>query len=122
MARVATTHDAFNAIAEPRRRQLLELLAGRSMPVSEIVLHLGWPQPMVSKHLGVLRQVGLVRTERKSRQRIYQTNAAPLKAVHDWTRFFERFWGTQLHNIKARAEARAREANEKTKPKPEHRP
>src|SRR4051794_20225467 len=108
MARAPTTFDAFNAIAEPRRRQILELLAGRRMAVNDIVGRLGWPQPMVSKHLGVLRQGGLVRVTRESRQKVYEMNAEPLKAVHEWTRHFEQFWGSQLQRIKARAEAAAR--------------
>ena len=117
MARAPSTSDAFNAIAEPRRRQILEMLAGREMPVNDLVSRLDWPQPMVSKHLRVLRKVGLVRVQRRSRQKVYQMNAQPLKDVYDWTRLFEKFWGTHLQNIKARAEAKAVESsNQKEKP------
>ena len=116
MARASTTLDVFNAIAEKRRRRLLEVLSDRPMAVTEIVLRLGWPQPMVSKHLSVLRKVGLVEVQRQSRQKIYAMNAEPLKAIHDWTKFFERFWGRQLQSIKERAEAKARQArDEQTK-------
>lgn len=107
MARAATTLDPFNAIAEARRRTLLELLAGQKMEVNQIVVSLGWPQPMVSKHLGVLKQVGLVKVERKSRKMIYELNAAPLKSIHEWVGFFERFWDDHLQRIKARAESKA---------------
>lgn len=102
--------DAFNAIAEVKRRELLEILADQPLAVNDIVGRLGWPQPMVSKHLGVLREVGLVQVERQSRRKIYSMNAEPLKAVHEWTRHFERFWGRHLQSIKARAEAKARAA------------
>lgn len=107
MPRAATTHDAFNAIAEPRRRRLIEALAGRRMTVTEIVVALGWPQPTVSKHLGVLRQVGLVRVEQRARERIYELDAGPLREVHAWAAHFERFWDDHLSRIKRRAEDRA---------------
>lgn len=108
MARAATTFDVFNAIAEERRRELLDLLTRGRLAVSEIVARLRWPQPMVSKHLGVLREVGLVRVEAVSRQKFYSLNAEPLKSVHEWARTFEPFWDQHLKNIKARAEAKAR--------------
>jgi DNA-binding transcriptional ArsR family regulator len=111
MARAATTLDPFNAIAEPKRRMVLEALAiGGEQPVNELVLNLGWPQPMVSKHLGVLRQVGLVEASERGRERIYRINGDRLRPVHEWTATFERFWSDHFDNIKRRAES-------KTKPK-----
>lgn len=109
MARAPTTSDVFNAIAEPRRRQILDML-GSSGPVAVgvIVTTLGLPQPTVSKHLGVLREVGLVSVERQGQSRVYQLNAQEIKAVHDWTSTFERFWTHHLDRIKQRAEAKAR--------------
>ncbi len=92
MARAKTTEDAFNAISEPKRRQLLEALGGKELSVNELVERLGWPQPTVSKHLGVLKQVGLVSERREGRQRLYRINAEQLKPVHDWVTPFERFW------------------------------
>lgn len=108
MPRAPASFDAFTAIAEPRRRRLLEVLAGRRMPVTDIMLELHWPQPMVSKHLSVLRQVGLVRVERHKRQKVYEMNADPLQAVHTWAGGFEKFWDRQLRRIKQRAEAQPR--------------
>lgn len=107
MARTATTSDAFNAIAEPKRRAVLGALAGGERTVTGIVELLGWPQPQVSKHLGVLRQVGLVSYRRNGRERLYSVNGAQLKTIHDWTAMFEKFWQRQLDQIKAHAEARA---------------
>lgn len=107
MPRAATTSDAFNAIAEPRRRQILVLLADDERPVTEIVERLRLPQPSVSKHLGVLRRVGLVSQRRDGRQILYRTNAAKLKPIHEWARHFERYWTTQLDRIKERAERRS---------------
>ena len=92
MARTPTTFDPFNAVAEPKRRQVLELLGARELSVNEIVEKLGWTQPMVSKHLGVLKQVGLVSERRVGRQRIYRVNAERLKPIFDWVTPFERFW------------------------------
>jgi len=91
MARAATTLDPFNAVAEPKRRQVLETLAYDEMPVSDLVGRLGWPQPMVSKHLSVLKEVGLVTMRRDGRQRLYQVNGEKLKTIHDWAQTFERF-------------------------------
>jgi DNA-binding transcriptional ArsR family regulator len=109
MARAPTTADVFNAIAEPRRRQILDLLAAMGpVAVGVIVASLGLPQPAVSKHLGVLREVGLVSVEKQGQSRVYQLNAQEIKAVHDWTRTFERFWTHHLDRIKQRAEALAR--------------
>lgn len=107
MARTATTLDAFNAVAEPKRRQILAVLGGRRMTVTQLVDELHWPQPMVSKHLAVLRQVGLLKVERHSRQKVYEMDATPLKTIHDWTRQFEQLWDEHLLRIKARAEAKA---------------
>ncbi len=107
--RQATTLDPFNAVAEPKRRQLLGTLAQREMPVNDIICELGWPQAMVSKHLAVLRQVGLVTVRRDGRQRIYNVNADNLKPIHDWVKTFERFWDHQIDRIKQRAEAAAKQ-------------
>jgi DNA-binding transcriptional ArsR family regulator len=109
MARAATTLDAFNAVAEPKRRQVLETLAYGEMPVSDLVVRLGWPQPMVSKHLGVLKEVGLVTARREGRQRLYQVNGEQLKTIYDWTKMFEKFWSHQLLRIKERAERKSKE-------------
>jgi DNA-binding transcriptional ArsR family regulator len=105
MARAATTSDPFNAVAEPRRRQILTFLAADERQVGEIVVAVGLDQPSVSKHLGVLRRVGLVRVRRNGRHRLYRTNAEALKPMHDWTETFERFWRHQLQRIKERAES-----------------
>ena len=92
MARAATTTDAFNAVAEPRRRQILEALAHGERPVNDLVARLDMSQPQVSKHLRVLRQVGLVEAREEGRQRLYRLNGHPLKPIHDWVREFERSW------------------------------
>jgi DNA-binding transcriptional ArsR family regulator len=105
MARAATTSDPFNAVAEPRRRQILTFLASDERQVGEIVLAVGLDQPSVSKHLGVLRRVGLVHMRRNGRHRLYRTNAAAIKPVYDWTETFERYWRHQLQRVKERAEA-----------------
>lgn len=107
MARAPTTLDTFSAIAEPKRRRVLESLAVGERPVNDLVLSLGWPQPMISKHLGVLKEVGLVRVRRAGRQRLYSVNGPALKPIHDWTKTFERFWTHQLDRIKERAERKA---------------
>jgi DNA-binding transcriptional ArsR family regulator len=99
MARAPTTHDPFNAIAEPKRRQLLEALGPAERSVSDLVEHLGWPQPMVSKHLAVLKQVGLVHERRAGRQRLYRLNAAQLKPIHDWIQPFQRLWADRLDRL-----------------------
>src|SRR5271163_3414787 len=103
MARAATTSDAFNALAEPNRRAILSYLAARERPVGDIVAELRLEQPAVSKHLRVLRDVGLVHVRREGRQKLYRTNAEAIKPLHDWTRTFERFWQRQLIRIKERA-------------------
>jgi DNA-binding transcriptional ArsR family regulator len=117
MARSATTSDAFNAVAEPRRRQILDLLAGGERPVNGVVASLGLTQPQVSKHLRVLRKVGLVAVRGNGQQRLYRLNADRLKPIHDWVCTFERFWDHQLDRIKQRAERKAiDQSTEKTKP------
>jgi DNA-binding transcriptional ArsR family regulator len=106
MARAATTSDAFNAVAEPRRREILTLLVAREHAVNEIVLALRIDQPSVSKHLRVLRDVGLVRMRCDGRQKFYQTNAEAIRPLHEWTGTFARYWAHQLRRIQQRAEAR----------------
>ena len=111
------TSDVFSAIAEPRRRQIIELLSrGRGLAVGTIVLSLGLPQPAVSKHLGVLRKVGVVTVTKQGQQRVYQLQAEKLKVVHDWVKTFEGLWDYQLDRIKERAEQRAREQSESPAP------
>jgi len=104
MARAATTLDAFSAIAEPRRREILSYLALEERPVQEIAATLGMEQPSVSKHLRVLRDVGLVRMRQEGRRKLYRTNAEAIKPLHEWTGTFERYWRHQLSGIKQRAE------------------
>jgi DNA-binding transcriptional ArsR family regulator len=104
MARAATTSDAFNAVAEPRRRDILDYLAASERPVSDIVEALAIAQPSVSKHLRVLRDVGLVDVRRDGRQVFYRTNVQAIRPLHEWTRQFERYWRHQLTRIKERAE------------------
>lgn len=130
MPRAATTTDAFNAIAEPRRREIIDVLAhdaGRPFAVNELVERLGIPQPAVSKHLGVLRKVGLVTVGKDGQRRLYRLNAEELKPVHDWVKAFERYWDHQIDRIRERAERKAaqRSLHEKAQkqqhphPKPE---
>jgi DNA-binding transcriptional ArsR family regulator len=108
MPRATTTSDVFNAIAEPRRRQIIELLSQhRNLAVGAIVLALGLPQPAVSKHLGVLREVGLVSVNKQGQSRVYELNHEQLKPVYEWVKAFERHWDHQLDRIRARAEQRA---------------
>ncbi|MGB7158852.1 MAG: metalloregulator ArsR/SmtB family transcription factor [Tepidisphaeraceae bacterium] len=111
MPRAPTTLDPFNAVAEPKRRRVLELLAETEgeMPVNDIVSSLRWPQPMVSKHLGVLKDVGLVMVREDGRQRFYRINGEALRPIHDWAKTFERFWTRQLIRIKERAERMAKQ-------------
>jgi DNA-binding transcriptional ArsR family regulator len=106
MARAATTSDAFNAVAEPRRREILNYLALQERPVGDIVATLRLEQPSVSKHLRVLRDVGLVHVRRDGRQKLYRTNAEAIRPLHEWTSKFERFWQHQLSRIKERAEGK----------------
>jgi DNA-binding transcriptional ArsR family regulator len=111
MARAATTSDAFNAVAEPRRRDILNYLALQERPVGEIVDALALEQPSVSKHLRVLRGVGLVHVRRDGRRMLYRTNAEAIRPLHDWTSTFERFWRHQLSRIKERAEQKINPSN-----------
>jgi DNA-binding transcriptional ArsR family regulator len=106
MARAATTSDVFNALAEPRRREILSFLADAERPVGEIVVALSTDQPSVSKHLGVLRQVGLVRVRRVGRHRMYRANADGIRPLYDFAKTFEKYWTHQLLRIKDRAEAK----------------
>jgi DNA-binding transcriptional ArsR family regulator len=110
MARAATTTDVFNAIAEPRRRRIVDALAsGRAHAVGELVKALRMTQPAVSKHLGVLRRVGVVSAHKHGRHRLYRLNAEELKPVHDWVATYRRLWTHQLDRIKERAEREAAE-------------
>jgi DNA-binding transcriptional ArsR family regulator len=102
--RAATTSDAFNAIAEPRRRTILEYLAPRERRVGDIVAALRVAQPSISKHLRVLHDVGLVELRRDGRESFYRTNTEGIRAVHEWTVQFERYWRRQLTRVKERAE------------------
>lgn len=107
MPRAATNSDAFNAVAEPRRREILNFLALEERPVGEIVDCLNLEQPSVSKHLRVLREVGLVNVRREGRRMLYRTNAEAIRPLYEWTSTFERFWRHQLNRIKELAEAQA---------------
>jgi DNA-binding transcriptional ArsR family regulator len=104
MARASTISDPINAIAEPRRRHILELIAGEERSVTEIADALELEQPSVSKHLQVLRNVGLVTARRDGRRTLYRTNAETLRTIHDWSGMFARHWRGQLQRIKAHAE------------------
>jgi len=104
MARACTTSDAFNAVAEPRRRVILSFLVAQERPVGDIVAALNLPQPSVSKHLRVLLEVGLVDVRRDGRHMFYRTNADAIRPLHEWTGTFERHWRQQLARIKERAE------------------
>lgn len=106
MPRAATTSDIFNAIAEPRRRNILIYLASAERPVGDIVVALGISQPSVSKHLKVLLHVGLVDVRRHGRQMFYRTNAHAIRPMHEWAQTFEQFWRHQLTRVKERAEAK----------------
>ena len=101
MARAATTTDAFNAIAEPRRRQILDLLRTGELPVNDLVARLGLAQPVVSKHLRVLREVGLVDVREDGRQRMYRLNGGPLKPVADWVKDYEQLWTVRFERMDA---------------------
>jgi len=104
MPRATTTSDPFNAIAEPRRRHILELIAGEERSVNEIADALALGQPSVSKHLQVLLNVGLVTVRRDGRRTLYRTNADTLRTIHDWCGMFAQHWRGQLRRIKAHAE------------------
>ena len=99
MARAATTTDAFNAVAEPRRRAILDLLASGERPVNELVQELGLAQPQVSKHLRVLREVGAVDVREVGRQRLYRLNGQALKPIHDWVKAYERSWSERFDQL-----------------------
>jgi DNA-binding transcriptional ArsR family regulator len=111
MPRAATTSDAFNAVAEPRRRDILNYLAMQERSVNEIVDAMAMEQPSISKHLKVLKGVGLVEARREGRQILYKVNAMAIRPLHDWTTTFEHLWKHQLLRVKQRAEA-----NNETKP------
>jgi DNA-binding transcriptional ArsR family regulator len=107
MARAAATSDAFNAVGELRRREILSYLAGEERTVSDIVVSLKLEQPSASKHLRVLKDVGLVRVRRNGRHMLYRTNGEAIRPLYEWTKTFERFWGHQLERVKQRAEAKS---------------
>ena len=99
MARAATTADAFNAVAEPRRRQILDVLAGGERPVNDLVRQLRLAQPQVSKHLRVLREVGVVDVRQEGRRRVYRLNGHALKPIHDWVKNYERSWSDRFDQL-----------------------
>jgi DNA-binding transcriptional ArsR family regulator len=99
MARAATTTDAFNAVAEPRRRQILDLLAAGERSVNDLERLLGMSQPLVSKHLRVLREVGAVEARGEGRRRLYRLNGRALKPIHDWVKDYERFWAERFDRL-----------------------
>jgi len=99
MARAATTVDAFNAVAEPRRRQVLDALVSGERPVNDLVMLVGLAQPQVSKHLRVLKEVGLVEVRDQGRQRMYRVNGQPLKAIYDWVRTYEQLWTERFRQL-----------------------
>jgi DNA-binding transcriptional ArsR family regulator len=101
MARAATTADAFNAVAEPRRRQILDLLAGGERSVTDLVAQLGVAQPQVSKHLRVLREVGAVAVREDGRRRLYRLNGLALKPIHDWVKAYEQLWSDRFAALDA---------------------
>lgn len=116
MPRAATTSDAFNAVAEPRRREILSYLALRERAVGDIVATLSIDQPSVSKHLRVLRSVGLVCLRCDGRHKFYRTNAEAIRPLHEWAGTFERFWQHQLLGVKKLAEERMNQLNPGTSP------
>jgi DNA-binding transcriptional ArsR family regulator len=99
MARAATTADAFNAVAEPRRRQIVDVLAGGERPVNDLVRELGLAQPQVSKHLRVLREVGVVAVREDGRRRLYRLNGRALKPIHDWVKSYEQSWSERFEQM-----------------------
>jgi DNA-binding transcriptional ArsR family regulator len=112
MARAATTADAFNAVAEPRRRQILDALAGGEQPVNDLVALLGMSQPQVSKHLRVLREVGAVDVREVGRRRLYRLNGRALKPIHDWVKDYERSWTARFEQLDAVLEELEQEEEE----------
>jgi DNA-binding transcriptional ArsR family regulator len=118
MARVATTADAFNAVAEPRRRQILDVLAGGERPVNDLVERLRLSQPLVSKHLRVLREVGLVDVRDEGRQRIYRLNGRSLKPIHDWVKTYEQAWAERFDRLDVvLEELKGQEGEKRDRPK-----
>lgn len=113
MARAATTSDVFNAIAEPQRREILVLLRAGERPVTELAEELGMTQPGASKHLRVLREVGLVRDRRDGKQRVYGLDARKLRAVHEWTGGFEKLWNARFDRLDAYVQELKRARKEK---------
>src|SRR5580693_1207581 len=99
MARAATTADAFNAVAEPRRRQILDVLSVGELPVNDLVARLRLAQPLVSKHLRVLREVGLVDVRDEGRQRLYRVNGHGLKPIYDWVKTYEQTWSERFDRL-----------------------
>jgi len=120
MARAATTSDVFNAVAEPRRREILGLLVLKELPVGDIVTLIKLDQPSVSKHLRVLRDVGLVHVRRNGRHKLYRTNAQGIRPLHEWAETFERYWSHQLDRVKERAEGKMRRISEPEPPPKEN--
>jgi DNA-binding transcriptional ArsR family regulator len=117
MPRAATTSDVFNAVAESRRRDILSYLALKERPVGDIVAALHLEQPSVSKHLRVLRDVGLVHARREGRRILYRTDADAIRPLHEWAGTFERYWRHQLNRVKERAEAMVRQGSPDLNPK-----
>lgn len=110
MARASTTTDVFNAVAEPRRREIIALLSdGREWAVNDVVVRMEMAQPAVSKHLGVLHKVGVVTRVKRGQHRMYRLEPAELKTIYDWAKEFERYWNNQIDRIKERAEQKAME-------------
>jgi len=101
MARAATTADAFNAVAEPRRRQILDVLVRGERPVNDLVTELGIAQPQVSKHLRVLREVGAVEVREDGRRRLYRLNGKALRPIHEWVKGYEQMWSERFDEIDA---------------------
>lgn len=119
MARASTTTDVFNAIAEPRRREILSLLQdGAEWSVGDVVTRVKIGQPAVSKHLGVLRKVGVVTVVKRGQHRLYRLDGAELKTIYEWAKTFERYWNHQIDRIKQRAELKAMERIERENQKP----
>jgi DNA-binding transcriptional ArsR family regulator len=111
MPRASTTSDAFNAVAEPRRREILSYLSLEERPVGDIVITLRLAQPSVSKHLRVLRDVGLVRVRREGRRMLYRADADAIRPMYEWAKTFERLWEHQLVRVKERAEAKMQKSD-----------
>jgi DNA-binding transcriptional ArsR family regulator len=118
MARASTTSDVFNAVAEPCRREILNYLAPQERPVGDVAAALGMRQPSVSKHLRVLRNVGLVHMRCSGRQKLYRTNPEAIRPLHEWTGTFERYWRNQLNRVKERAEEKRVRTELSSKEKP----